>query len=47
MPFLDAMKLGHAAAAASLLSVETYTSVECAEKCLNLAENWGWRDLIL
>jgi sugar/nucleoside kinase (ribokinase family) len=46
MPFLAAMKLGHAAAAASLLSVETYTSVECAEKCLNLAEGWGWRDLI-
>ena len=46
MPFLTAMKLGHAAAAASLLSVETYTSVECAEKCIDLAEGWGWRDLI-
>jgi hypothetical protein len=29
-----------------LLSVETYTSVECAEKCIDLAEGWGWRDLI-
>ena len=40
----DALKLGHAAAAACLRSVGTYTTVETAADCLALAQTWGWRD---
>jgi sugar/nucleoside kinase (ribokinase family) len=45
-PLLDAIKLGHATAAASMRSVETYTSVQSVSKCLDLANKWAWRSAI-
>lgn len=40
----DALALGHAAAAASLRSVDTYGAVEPAAACLELASRLGWRE---
>lgn len=40
----DALKLGHATAAACLRSVGTYTTVGTVAECLDLAQQWGWRD---
>ena len=37
------LRMAHAASAASLREVGTYSAVEQAEACLNLAEAWGWR----
>nr|WP_321984477.1 carbohydrate kinase family protein [uncultured Lichenicoccus sp.] len=39
----DALALGHATAAASLRHVATTDSIETRERCLALAEGWGWR----
>ncbi|MEO1089670.1 MAG: carbohydrate kinase family protein [Pseudomonadota bacterium] len=44
-PLENALRLGHATAAASLRSLSTSESVDTAERCLALAERWGWRDL--
>jgi sugar/nucleoside kinase (ribokinase family) len=41
----DFVKLGHAAAAASLRRVSTTGSVENWRACLQLASDWGWRSL--
>ena len=40
------LTLAHAAAAASLRTESTVGAVETWRKCLNLAEQWGWRDTI-
>ena len=40
----DCLSSAHAAAAASLRSVDTYGSVEAMERCLALAERHGWRE---
>lgn len=45
-PLLDAIKLGHASAAASLRSVETYTCVQSVRECLDLTNKWGWRSAL-
>ena len=42
-PVEQALRLGHAAAAASLRSMSTTDSVESWQACLALAEEWGWR----
>lgn len=39
-----ALRLGHAAAAASLRSLGTTEAVAPVEECLALADRWGWRD---
>ena len=39
----DALTLAHAAAAASLRSLSTTGAVEPWRKCLELANQWGWR----
>lgn len=39
----ECLKLGHAASAACLRSVETYTSVQNVKCCMALTEKWGWR----
>ena len=39
----DALALAHAAAAASLRSLSTTGAVEPWRKCLELANQWGWR----
>jgi len=39
----DALTLAHAAAAASLRSLSTTGAVEHWRKCLELANQWGWR----
>ncbi len=39
----DCLTYGHAAAAASLRSVDTYGAVERIETCLDLAQAHGWR----
>ncbi|KQQ91067.1 carbohydrate kinase family protein [Aureimonas sp. Leaf324] len=44
-PVPDCLKLAHASAAASLRSVGTTGSVETAERCLALADDWGWRSM--
>lgn len=41
-PVDRALRLGHAAAAASLRSMSTTDSVESWQACLALAEGWGW-----
>lgn len=40
----DCLRLGHAAAAASLRDPGTYTAVGRVAECLALAQRWGWRD---
>ena len=40
----DALTLAHAAAAASLRSLSTTTTVESWRDCLALAARWGWRE---
>lgn len=40
----QALRLAHATAAASLRSTTTTGAVETWQKCLELAERWGWRD---
>ncbi len=42
-PVLDCLKLGHAAAAASLRATSTFEGVKSAQECLGLASRWGWR----
>jgi sugar/nucleoside kinase (ribokinase family) len=42
----DALKLAHAAAAASLREISTTASVETWSECLALARKWGWREAI-
>ena len=39
----DSLTLAHAAAAASLRSLSTTGAVEPWRKCLELANQWGWR----
>ncbi|MGH6762094.1 MAG: carbohydrate kinase family protein [Phyllobacterium sp.] len=39
----DGLSLAHAAAATSLRSISTTTSVERSQACLELAAKWGWR----
>ena len=39
----DALTLAHASAAASLRSLSTTGAVEPWRKCLELANEWGWR----
>lgn len=39
----ECLRMGHATAAASLRSAETYAAVESAKACLELADRWGWR----
>ncbi|MEZ5476486.1 MAG: carbohydrate kinase family protein [Thiolinea sp.] len=41
--YTEALKLGHAAAAASLRSELTNGAVGTVAECLALAERWGWR----
>ena len=43
----DALKLGHAAAAASLRGVGTTETVGPWRECLRLAEQWGWREAVV
>jgi sugar/nucleoside kinase (ribokinase family) len=40
-----AIRLGHAAAAASLRSLGTTEAVASVAECLDLAKRWGWRQL--
>jgi sugar/nucleoside kinase (ribokinase family) len=42
----EALKLGHAVAAASLRSLTTVGSVESEAACRALCEQWGWRESI-
>jgi sugar/nucleoside kinase (ribokinase family) len=44
-PAADCLRLGHAAAAASLRAADTYSAVESADACLALAARWGWRSV--
>lgn len=44
VPLRDCLAYAHAAAAASLRSVDTYGAVESIEACLALAERNGWRE---
>lgn len=39
----DALRLGHASAAASMRSAATTSSVVSVAECLRLAAQWGWR----
>lgn len=43
-PLQECLVWAHASAAASLRSVDTYSSMEPIEACLQLAERHGWRD---
>ncbi len=43
LPDADCLRLGHAAAATSLLGLGTYSAMENAGACLARAEAWGWR----
>jgi len=43
LPDDECLRLGHAAAATSLMGLGTYSSMEPAENCLARAEDWGWR----
>lgn len=43
-PLAECLAWGHASAAASLRSVDTYSSVMPIEDCLDLAEQYGWRE---
>ncbi|MDE2445368.1 MAG: carbohydrate kinase family protein [Alphaproteobacteria bacterium] len=43
-PILKALKLAHAAAAASLRHESTTSAVIPWQECINLADNWGWRE---
>ena len=43
-PLEESLRLAHAVAAASLRSISTTGSVETWQKCLELAERWGWRE---
>lgn len=43
-PLAEALALGHASAAASLRKVGTTDGVLPWKECLDLAQNWGWRD---
>lgn len=43
-PLAGSMRLGHAAAAASLRSLSTTGAVEDWRACLALAQRWGWRE---
>ena len=40
----DALRLAHAAAAASLRSISTTGAVEPWRRCLEIAADWGWRE---
>ncbi len=42
-PIERSLRLAHAAAAASLRSMSTTDTVESWQRCLALAEEWGWR----
>lgn len=42
-PIARAMRLAHAAAAASLRSMSTTDTVESWQRCMDLADGWGWR----
>ena len=42
-PVDRAMRLAHAAAAASLRGMSTTDTVESWQRCLDLADGWGWR----
>ena len=42
-PMVQALKLAHATAAASLRAPSTTGTVESWKHCLDLAEKWGWR----
>ncbi|HWK43426.1 MAG TPA: carbohydrate kinase family protein [Stellaceae bacterium] len=44
-PVVEALRLAHAAAAASLRSVGTTGGVERWQRCLELAERWGWQSM--
>jgi sugar/nucleoside kinase (ribokinase family) len=46
-PAIEAVRLGHSAAAASLRSVTTTASVVAWPECLELAETLGWRSYSL
>ena len=39
----DALRLGHACAAASMRAVSTTAGVGTVAECLALADQWGWR----
>src|SRR5262249_42937772 len=43
-PLDRSLALGHASAAASLRSLTTTGSVESWQRCLKLADAWGWRE---
>ncbi|PYF06413.1 sugar/nucleoside kinase (ribokinase family) [Rhodobacter viridis] len=40
----DCLRMGHATSAACLRAPGTYETIDRAEACLQLAEDWGWRD---
>ena len=42
----EALRLAHAAAAASLRRITTYGGVESWPNCLALAKQWGWREAL-
>ena len=42
----EAIKLGHAAAAASVRSLGTTDALASWRECLELASRWGWRSAI-
>ena len=42
-PIEDALRLGHACAAASMRAVSTTAGVGSVAECLALADQWGWR----
>ena len=46
MDITDAIRLGHASAAASMRGLGTTDTMVSWRKCLELATNWGWRDTI-
>lgn len=45
-PLDDSLALAHASAAASLRALSTTSSVENWRTCLQLAEEWGWREAL-
>ncbi|MFZ7092761.1 carbohydrate kinase family protein [Primorskyibacter sp. 2E233] len=40
------LRMAHATAAASLRAADTYSGVESAERCMALADRWGWREAL-
>ena len=41
-----AIRLGHATAATSVRGIGTSDTVESYKRCLEIADEWGWRDAV-